>query len=136
MNLMHFPPDIGDPQWTSTLPHSIAMVENNIGIVVASLVVMRPCFRFIANIFHGRPKHEGLDDRRGRQKYKVSNHSGRHRLGGIELRNLSGKLGGGPDNNKNIKLQIENSMVSDEELLVRLREDYGPQYLGNHGSGR
>ncbi|KAF2652201.1 hypothetical protein K491DRAFT_63662 [Lophiostoma macrostomum CBS 122681] len=70
MNMMRYPPDVGDPQWTNTPANTIAMVENNIGIVAASLVVMRPCFRFISNKLHGRPGQEGLDNRRRRQKYK------------------------------------------------------------------
>ena len=134
MNQAHIPNSklsSADPQWYNTPANAIAMVENNIGIVAASLVVMRPCFRFCANILHGRPGHQGLDNSRRRTKYKVSDYS---RKGSTELKKLSGKLGVGSSDQK-VKLNVENSMVSDEELLVRIREDYGAQYLSGHGSG-
>ncbi|EOD46297.1 putative integral membrane protein [Neofusicoccum parvum UCRNP2] len=43
-----------DPQWANTIPNTIAMVEMDVGIIAASLVVMRPCFQFLYNIATGR----------------------------------------------------------------------------------
>lgn len=43
-----------DPQWANTVPNTLSMVEMDVGIIAASLVVMRPCFQFLYNVATGR----------------------------------------------------------------------------------
>ncbi|OJD36119.1 uncharacterized protein BKCO1_1300054 [Diplodia corticola] len=49
-----------DPQWANTIPNTISMVEMDVGIIAASLVVMRPCFQFLYNVATGRSNDELL----------------------------------------------------------------------------
>ena len=48
------PTTTADPQWANIIPNTIAIVEMDIGIIAASLVVMRPCFVAIYHIATGR----------------------------------------------------------------------------------
>ncbi|KAH7061188.1 hypothetical protein B0J12DRAFT_284917 [Macrophomina phaseolina] len=49
-----------DPQWANTIPNAISMVEMNVGMIAASLVVMRPCLQFLYNIITGRSNEDLL----------------------------------------------------------------------------
>ena len=54
---MFYPPwdAKSDPQWANTPANTIAIVEMDVGIIAASLVVMRPCFQAIYCLARGRP---------------------------------------------------------------------------------
>ncbi|KKY23355.1 putative integral membrane protein [Diplodia seriata] len=49
-----------DPQWANTVPNTLSMVEMDVGIIAASLVVMRPCFQFLYNVATGRSNDDLL----------------------------------------------------------------------------
>ncbi|KAK7701580.1 hypothetical protein SLS57_011699 [Botryosphaeria dothidea] len=93
-----------DPQWANTIPNTISMVEMDVGIIAASLVVMRPCFQFLYNIITGRSNDDLLRTTRTGGAYsgsKLSSFGNGTHLGTRRERKMS----------KTVDIEMESRLV-------------------------
>ncbi|KAK2590611.1 hypothetical protein QQS21_011713 [Conoideocrella luteorostrata] len=119
--LMYMPRPNGtsdsDPQWNSTLPNTLSMVEEFVGILAATIIVMRPCFHIVIRKIAGPFTAE--DDS------SKSSASFVHTKGPLSLRSNTSQSQKSkrPLNNShivittNIELQSRNMSTSTEQTL-------------------
>ncbi|KAK0659516.1 hypothetical protein DIS24_g3972 [Lasiodiplodia hormozganensis] len=99
-----------DPQWANTIPNTISMVEMDVGIIAASLVVMRPCFQFLYNVATGRSNADLLQS---------TTRTG----GGYSGSKLSSFGGGGGTMSSALRRERKMSKAVDIEMESRLVEE-------------
>lgn len=99
-----------DPQWANTVPNTLSMVEMDVGIIAASLVVMRPCFQFLYNVATGRSNADLLQS---------TTRTG----GGYSGSKLSSFGGGGGTMSSALRRERKMSKAVDIEMESRLVEE-------------
>ena len=132
---MYHPPSdsSSDPQWANLPPNTLAMVEMDVGIMAACLVVMRPCFaaiyertcRPIINSTFGSSRGTNWNEKYTRAS-SPEVPKARSKQTGNSSRDSSQTLGhyGDTGIQKSIDIEMDNrSARSDEQILGPSIED-------------